>query len=96
LAEVGVSDKPDITVEFYGMPRLRAGTATLNVRARDVGELLTALDDVCPELGCLVETVCRLNPQYLLSINGHRFSTNLQVPLRVGDRVLLLSADAGG
>jgi hypothetical protein len=38
----------------------------------------------------------RLSPHYLLSINGEQFVTDLQQKLRPGDRLLLLSADAGG
>jgi molybdopterin converting factor small subunit len=87
---------PEITVEFFAIPRLRAGQAQLTVRAATVSELLRALDDACPALRCLTDAVCRLNPQYLLSVNGQRFVADLDVPLQAGDEVLLLSADVGG
>ena len=89
-------EAPEITVEFFAVPRLRAGRASLSVRATTLVELLSAVDDACPELRCVVGAVCRLNPQYLLSINGERFVTELTAPIRAGDRVLLLSADVGG
>jgi hypothetical protein len=35
-------------------------------------------------------------PHYLLSVNGATFVEDLARPLQPGDRLLLLSADAGG
>lgn len=90
------STKPAITVELYAMPRLKAGRSSVTLYAATVGELLTALDEVCPQLHALVEPICRVNPQYLLSINGRRFTAELHAELQAGDQVLLLSADAGG
>lgn len=84
-----------ITVELYGMPRHRAGVAELTVTARTVGELLEAVVRDCPGLASLVEGG-RLAPQYLLSISGQRFVSDLGQVLQAGDRVLLLSADVGG
>ncbi len=85
-----------VTVELFGIPRQRAGRAELAVRAGTVGELLEAVVRACPALSGLVRADGRLSPQYLLSLDGQRFLQEPHEPLRPGDRVLLLSADAGG
>jgi molybdopterin converting factor small subunit len=89
-------EEPEITVEFYAVPRLRAGRDTLKVRARELAHLLGAVDGICPALHALANGGRRLNPHYLVSLNGQRFVSDLGQPLQAGDRVLLLSADVGG
>lgn len=86
---------PEVTIEFYGVPRQRAGRAELTARAATLAELLAAAECACPGLRGLVRGD-RLAPQYLASLGGRRFLTDLGEPLRPGERVLLLSADAGG
>lgn len=90
-----MSEPASVIIEFYGIPRRRAGQAELRVCARTVAEALAAVENTCPGLGGLV-TAGRLLPHYLLSLRGQRFVTDLEHPLRCGDRLLLLSADAGG
>jgi molybdopterin converting factor small subunit len=85
-----------VTVEFYGVPRQRAGRAELEVAARTVGELLEAVERACPGLAGLRRADGRLAAHYLLSIEGRQFVSDLRQEVRPGDRVLLLSADAGG
>jgi len=85
-----------VTVEFFGVPRQRAGRAEVIVQANTVAELLAAIERACPGLAGLVQTDGRLAPHYLLSIGGQRFVTDVRQELRPGDRLLLLSADAGG
>ena len=84
-----------VTVEFFGIPRLRAGRAELDLPLGTVGETLAAVERTCPGLTGLVQSG-KLAPQYLLSINGQRFDAGPGETLRGGDRLLLLSADAGG
>jgi hypothetical protein len=84
-----------VTVEFYGIPRLRAGRAELSVPAGTVAEVLAAVERACPGLANLVQRG-RLAPQYLLSLDGRQFVSDLGQRLRPGERLLLLSADAGG
>jgi molybdopterin converting factor small subunit len=92
-----MSEKKDlVTVEFYGIPRQRAGRAELAVAARTVAELLEALARACPGLAELRQADGRLAPHYLLSIDGQRFVSDSEHRLRPGERVLLLSADVGG
>jgi molybdopterin converting factor small subunit len=85
-----------VTVEFFGMPRQRAGRAELVVPAGTVTEVLRAVERACPGLSALVRVDGKLAPQYLLSIDGRRFASEPQEPLHPGEHVLLLSADAGG
>jgi molybdopterin converting factor small subunit len=85
-----------VTIEFFGIPRQRAGRAELAVPAGTVSELLESVERSCPELTGLRQADGRLAPHYLLSIDGQQFVTDLQQKLRPGERLLLLSADAGG
>jgi molybdopterin converting factor small subunit len=89
-------DDGRVTVEFYGVPRQRAGRAELTVTAGTVAEVLAAVEAACPGLAGLRRPDGRLAPHYLLSVEGRQFVTDARQPLRPGDRVLLLSADAGG
>ena len=84
-----------VTVEFYGVPRLLAGRAELTVPPGPLGEVLAAVERACPRLQGLVQEG-RLAPQYLLSLDGREFVTELSRELAPGTRLLLLSADAGG
>lgn len=85
-----------MTVEFYGVPRRRAGRAALAVRAATVRDALRAVEAACPSLSGLIDAAGALVAQYLVSLNGERFVTDLSQPLQEGDALLLMSADAGG
>jgi molybdopterin converting factor small subunit len=85
-----------VTVEFFGIPRLRAGRAELVVAAVTVGEVLAAVEKSCPGLAGMVRGDGRLVPQYLLSLDGQEFVADLCQPVKPGTRLLLLSADTGG
>jgi hypothetical protein len=86
----------EVIVELYSLPRLRAGRAELRVPAGSVRDVLAALVAACPALSGLCRPDGRLAPQYLLSLDGVRFLTDPTEQLRPGDRLVLLSADAGG
>jgi hypothetical protein len=86
----------EVTVEFYGIPRERAGRAELTVTADTVAEALAAIERACPGLRGLLRPDGGLAPQYLLSIDGQRFLTDVSQPVPAGARLLLLSADVGG
>jgi molybdopterin converting factor small subunit len=85
-----------VIVEFYGIPRLRAQKTELTLSPGTVGETLAAVERACPGLGGLVQQSGRLAPQYLISLNGQEFGPEFSRRLKPGDRLLLLSADAGG
>jgi hypothetical protein len=85
-----------IGIELYGMARLRAGRAEFVSAARTIRDVLDDLARSCPNLINLQTPEGQLSPLYLLSVNGGPFSTELSQSLKSGDRLLLLSADAGG
>lgn len=85
-----------VTIELFGIPRIRAGRRQFEVQAATVGEALTGLAQLCPTLeGAIVEGD-HLHPAYRLSINGDRFVADPQTRLDDGDALWLLSADVGG
>jgi molybdopterin synthase sulfur carrier subunit len=91
-----VSEAVQVTVEFYGVPRLRAGRAELAVEAATLRDALAAVVTACPRLGDLVAAGGQVPGHYLLSLDGQRFVTDPDQPLTAGARLLVLSADAGG
>jgi hypothetical protein len=91
-----MTESCDVIVEFFGMPRLRAGRSELRVAATTIAEVLGQVERSCPGLTGLVRADGRLEPHYLLSIDGQRFVTDINKKLAGGERLLLLSADAGG
>jgi hypothetical protein len=86
----------EVTVEFFGLPRLRAGRAELGVPPGNVADVLAAVGRACPGLEGLLQPDGRLSPHYLLSLDGRVFLSDLTQEVRAGEKVLLLSADAGG
>jgi molybdopterin converting factor small subunit len=82
-------------VEFFGVPRQRAGLSELDVHADTLGQLLKTLVAEIPALGKLIG-VNGLHPSFVTSLNGDRFISDPETPLGRNDCVLILSADAGG
>ena len=84
-----------VTIEFFGIPRQRAGRAELVVPAGTVAEVLQAVTRACPGLEGLLTPAGQLAPHYRVSLNGQRFVQELRDSLVPGERLLILSADAG-
>ena len=82
-------------VEFLGIPRQRAGVSDLEVQAETLGQLLETLALRCPALKELL-SADGLHPSIAANLNGDEFVSALETPLAESDRLLLLSADAGG
>jgi len=82
-------------VEFLGIPRQRAGLSELEIEASTLGQLLGTLVVRCPALRELI-TADGLHPSIVANLNGDLFVSDLGTPLAEDDRVLILSADAGG
>ncbi len=82
-------------VEFFGVPRERAGIAEVELQAGTIGELFVALASRFPALGELM-TCDQSRTLVVANLNGHQFVTDPRTELDEGDRVLILSADAGG
>jgi molybdopterin converting factor small subunit len=84
-----------VRVEFFGIPRERAGVAELELQAETLGQLLATLAVRIPSLGEVVQCG-RLGSPFLASLNGDRFVSDPATKLKETDCVLILSADAGG
>jgi molybdopterin converting factor small subunit len=82
-------------VEFLGIPRERAGVAEAQVEAESLGQLLGVLALRFPALRELI-TDRGLHPSIAANLNGDEFVSDPRTVLTAGDRLLLLSADAGG
>lgn len=85
-------------VELLGIPRQRAGVAQIEIEAATLGQLLDALAARYPSLADLVSAgpAGRLGPFVAANLNGDRFVSDPRTRLAETDRVLILSADAGG
>ena len=82
-------------VEFYGVPRQRARVSGLEIQADTLGQLLGTLAERIPSLGEFIHSD-RLHRSFAANLNGDRFVSDPGTPLGADDRVLILSADAGG
>jgi molybdopterin converting factor small subunit len=82
-------------VEFLGIPRERAGVAEVEIEAGTFGQLLGTLVSRFPALRELV-TERGLHSSIVANLNGDEFVSDPKRPLAENDRVILLSADAGG
>ena len=85
-----------VAVEFFGIPRARAGTATAMAQGANLGDVLADLVRQFP----LLREACidgrELRAGYIANVGAERFVTSSETPLREGDTVLLMSLDAGG
>jgi len=91
----------DCTVELFGVARLVANVreVPLTVRAgATLADILAALADKLPVLrGRVIEPdTMRLADGYTCNLNGLDFVRSGDAPVREGDRIMILSADAGG
>lgn len=85
-----------VTIELYGVPRLRAGVGRVSVDALTLSGALDALAAACPALSGPVVERGRVQAAFRLSLNGDRFVSEPATPLSAGDVLILLSADVGG
>lgn len=85
-----------VRVEFFGIPRRRAGTAATDVDAGTLGEVFDQLATRLPRFAESCLDGGRLKAGYTASLNGRIFTTSRETALAPGDTVLILSSDAGG
>lgn len=86
-----------ITVEFYGVPRERAGRAEATVAAgRRLGDVLAELAVTLPRWAETCLEGEHLRPGYVANVNGKRFVSDPDTALCSGDKLLIMTADAGG
>jgi molybdopterin converting factor small subunit len=82
-------------VEFLGIPRERAGVTEMELEAETFGQVLGELSARCPGLSDLI-TPEGFHPSVAANLNGDEFVRSLDTRFADDDRLLLLSADAGG
>ena len=82
-------------VEFLGIPRERAGISEMELEAETFGQVLGELSARCPGLSELI-TPAGLHPSIVANLNGDEFVKLPETRLAEDDRLLILSADAGG
>jgi len=82
-------------VEFLGIPRERAGISQVEIDAETLGQALATLAIRFPGLRELIPAG-RLDGSIAANLNGDTFVRDPNTALASSDRLLLLSADAGG
>ncbi|RLS80243.1 MAG: hypothetical protein DWI00_01065 [Planctomycetota bacterium] len=87
---------PQVQVEFYGIPRARAGVAQAKATATTLGDLALSLSQLFPGLGECCFDGPHFRPGYTANLSGDRFTTDPTTPISDGDTILILSLDAGG
>ena len=88
-----------IHVEFYGVARQRAGTATVVLPVEGsvvLGHLLAQLAAKFPHWATECLEGDRLRPSYIANVDGRRFVRDPQEALDDETSLLIMSADAGG
>jgi molybdopterin converting factor small subunit len=91
-----------VRVEFFGVPRIRAGVSFVEIGdVATLGELLKVLANRLPTLqgDCLRlagGATWELTEHCVANLSGHRFVRDLGQPLEPDDVLLILSSDAGG
>jgi molybdenum cofactor guanylyltransferase len=89
------------TVELFGMARMLAKTKMVDVELPHQATLSDVFSELAKKLPTLVGRVITLEKNQLVSgcacnVNGLDFVRNAAAKVKSGDRILILSADAGG
>ncbi len=85
-----------VNVEFYGIPRSRAQVPSASATGVTLGEILQDLAARFPALGETCFHGSLLKPGFVANLRGDRFVSDPNTVLQDGDKLLLLSMDAGG
>jgi len=89
-----------IRVELFGIARQRAGVGELLFEAAggpmSLTDVLTAVARKAPQLDGPWISGGRLHASLAANIDGQRFVSDPATPIRDGQCLLILSADAGG
>lgn len=85
-----------MTIELFGIARLRAGRAIVEVEASTVAEALLALARSCPNAVPEVVDHGQLGCHFMASLNGGPFGLDLDAPVEAGDSLIILGSQAGG
>src|SRR5437868_7005075 len=92
----GEIKKKSLVVEFFGIPRERAGRTALTVAAGTLAEVLSAVVRQCPRLQDLLGPGAAISAHYRVSLDGRRFVSEMNELVPADSHLLILSADAGG
>ncbi|MEQ8208928.1 MAG: MoaD/ThiS family protein [Lacipirellulaceae bacterium] len=84
------------TVEFFGIPRARAGIARTDAVGETLGEVLQDLSQRFPGLSETCIEGSRLRDGFTVNIGGERFTRDSATVLEQNQTLLLMSLDAGG
>ncbi len=85
-----------VTVEFFGIPRQRAGVSQTTATGTRLGEVLADLATRFPTLAQTCIDKERLRAGFIANLDGQRFISDPGTPLDSSDCLLILSLDAGG
>ena len=85
-----------IQVEFFGIPRVRAGVEKTTASGGCLGDVLSDLAARYPGLAETCIDGRRLRAGYTANLRGEQFVTDPETTLHEGDTLLLLTLDAGG
>lgn len=89
-----------IRIEFFGIARQRVGVPGAIVAASaDELSLADVLRQLCSEFPHVASALLvdgRLHPTLAANLDGQRFISDPTTPIRDGQHLLILSADAGG
>ena len=89
-----------IEVEFFGIPRQRAGVASVCLcdlpEPTTIRAVLRELACRFPEFGSTCMDGDRLLPEFIANTDGCRFVSDPSTVLQDGECLLILSTDAGG
>ncbi len=85
-----------VNIEFFGIPRARAGVPAVTAQGTNLGDVLEDLAAQLPALGKACISGRNLKPGYTANLRGEQFVTDPGTEIREGDVILLLSLDAGG
>lgn len=85
-----------IAVELYGLPRLRGGSARVEVPAGRLREVLCSLARALPGLVPDIVHDGRLTEHALVALEGREFLADPEQELADGCVLVLISAQAGG
>ena len=89
-----------ILVEFFGIARQRAGVSQLELRLPEaqsrLADVLGAIAGQAPALGGEWIAGGKLHASLAANLDGQRFVSDPATPIRDGQSLLILSADAGG
>ena len=85
-----------ITIELYGVARMRAGRGQLRLDVPTLGLACRELGSCHPNLAGSAVDGDRIGPACRVSLNGDRFVSDPATTLADGDVLIWLSADVGG